>query len=363
MLVHNKHKDSLVAAVEQELLARGSCTHLAAAAAANPDGDESAPPDGGPQTPLLPAALALDGGRTRAVLKVQDGCNAGCSFCIIPRARGGPRSVPLEEAVAAARALEAQGYREIVLAGILLGSYGGDLAGHPDLGTLLARILAATRSLRLRISSIEPQDLAPAWFDLWRDERMCRHLHLPLQSGSATTLRAMRRKYGPDAYASLVAEARRRIPGLAVTADVMVGFPGEVETLFAESAAFIRRIGFAGLHVFKYSPRAGTPARRYPDQVDEVVKQERSACLRALAAEGARAFHKAHEGTAAAVLWQDEENGIWRGLTDNYLQVRLAAAGGQAELANTLMACRLVRAEGATLWAAPLTGRDPAAAP
>ena len=355
MLVHNKHKDSLVDAVEQELLARGSCTSLAGAVDGAEEGHDNLA--GPPAAPLLPAALALDGGRTRAVLKVQDGCNAGCAFCIIPRARGGPRSVPLAAAVEAARTLEAQGYREIVLAGILLGSYGQDLPGWPDLGTLLSRILAETRHLRLRISSIEPQDLRPDWLALWADTRLCRHLHLPLQSGSAATLAAMRRKYTPEDYATLVETARRAIPGLAVTADVMVGFPGEDEAQFAESVAFMRRIDFAGLHVFKYSARRGTPARRAPDQVDERVKNERSAVLRALGEEGTRAFHAAHTGATAGVLWERWEDGVWRGLTDNYLQARLADPTGSLALANTVMSCRLGRAEGATLHAEPLASR------
>ncbi len=351
LLVHNKLKDGLVDTVLQELLARGSCTHLATSNAAMAD-DDGAPSE--TAGPLLPAALALDGGRTRAVLKVQDGCNAGCAFCIIPRARGGPRSVPIDEAVAAACTLEAQGYREIVLAGILLGSYGQDLPGGPDLGTLLTRILAETRSLRIRISSIEPQDVVPDWFQLWNDPRMCRHLHLPLQSGSATILRSMRRKYTPEEYEDLVVQARRRIPDLALTADVMVGFPGEDTALFEESRAFIQKLQFAGLHVFKYSARRGTPARTYEGQVDEQDKNERSIILRQIAADGERAFHQAHVGAVGQVLWESQQDGVWHGLTDNYLQARMVADPDAPVRANTVTECRFTGADGSTILAVPL---------
>jgi threonylcarbamoyladenosine tRNA methylthiotransferase MtaB len=274
---------------------------------------------------VLPVAIGADEQRTRATVKVQDGCNAGCSFCIIPRARGGPRSVPIQDAIAAATALEARGYREIVLTGVLLGSYGTDLAGQPSLATLIQEILQATSRLRIRVSSIEPQDVQAEWLDLWAGDRLCRHLHVPLQSGCDTILAAMRRKYDTRYFRDLVATARRKIPDLAVTTDVLVGFPGEDEAAFEETLQFATALDFAGIHVFRYSARPGTPAARLPDQVPEREKSSRGERLRALAASGRDNFHARFIGSRLTVLWEQCHDGLWRGLTGNYLHAYTCA--------------------------------------
>jgi threonylcarbamoyladenosine tRNA methylthiotransferase MtaB len=317
LVVHNREKERLVERVEEEIAFRRSCTGVAM----RPTQRTLAAGRAGMPVALLPVAVGADQQRTRATLKVQDGCNAGCTFCIIPRARGGPRSVPLIDAVNAARALEDHGYREVVLTGILLGSYGRDMPDTPSLAKLIEAILANTRRLRIRLSSIEAQDLLPEWFALWQDSRLCPHLHIPLQSGSDSVLQAMRRQYDTKSFAALVEGARAAIPDLAVTTDVLVGFPGETERECAETIAYLEEVGFAGMHVFRYSARPGTPAARMPNQVPESLKASRSERVRALAQEGKARFHSRFSGSVQEVLWEDADDGLWHGLTGNYLQV------------------------------------------
>jgi threonylcarbamoyladenosine tRNA methylthiotransferase MtaB len=348
LVVPNREKINLADRVELELATRRSCTGAALRPAPTPPASGRA---GLPASIMpMPVAVGADQQRTRATLKVQDGCNAGCAFCIIPRARGGPRSVSLGEAVRAAVALEEHGYREIVLTGVLLGSYGRDLPDKPDLANLIAAILRATRRLRLRISSIEPQDFKPDWLALWQDARLCPHLHMPLQSGSDAVLSIMRRQYDTAAYARLATKARAAIPSLALTTDVMVGFPGEDEARFQESLAFARAMSFAQLHVFRYSARPGTPAARMAEQVAETIKAARSEYFRLLACQLQRDFHARFSGTHHEVLWEAAENGTWHGLTSNYLH---AYQSSSATLHNTVQRCRLGRPHEQGLWAAP----------
>jgi threonylcarbamoyladenosine tRNA methylthiotransferase MtaB len=346
LVVPNRDKDRLVDLVEDELALRQSCTGGSMAVPVQRRAGRAGMP-----APLLPVAVGADQQRTRATLKIQDGCNAGCTFCIIPRARGGPRSVPMHDVVDAALTLESHGYREIVLTGILLGSYGRDLPGSPTLATLLTELLGRTSRLRIRISSIEPQDLDPGWFEIWHDQRMCRHLHVPLQSGSDTILLAMRRHYDVQAYKSLIAQARDAIADLAVTTDLLVGFPGEDERCFEETAGMLERVDFAGIHVFRYSARPGTPAARMPDQIADSVKAARSERVRALAADGKARFHRRFVGSTQDVLWEDQEQGVWHGLTSNYLSVFTRA---RAELRNTLVPCRLACVDDRGLWTEPV---------
>ncbi len=378
LIVTNRDKDALVDIVERERAARASCTSLALEtdlpecsepdlkrswqgadlkrslvhrSNVDPSGSVPCPLPLGPGSmsaaplPLRAAATPSALGRTRANLKVQDGCNAGCSFCIIPRARGGPRSVPLTEAVEAARRLEEWGYREIVVSGVLLGSYGRDLPARPRLRDLLAALLAGTRHARVRLSSVEPQDVDRDLFSLWRDPRLCRHLHLPLQSGSTAILRSMRRKYDAEWYAELVRHAVADIPGVAVTIDMMVGFPGEDEALFEESYRLAEGLPLAGMHVFPYSPRRGTAAAKFPSQVSERDKSRRSARMRALAAEQTACFRRAHLGAMLPVLWERRggDDALTPGLTDNYLRVYSHDEGLEP---NTITRVRLVAAHG-----------------
>jgi len=283
-------------------------------------------------------------GRTRAFVKVQDGCDNRCTFCITTVARGDGHSRPLEQIVTEVQGLVAAGYQEAVLTGVHLGSYGRDLGETGRLRRLVEVLLRETDLLRLRLSSLEPWDLEPDFFDLWTDSRMCRQLHLPLQSGCDATLRRMARRTTSSEFAQLVDAARARIPDLALTTDVLVGFPGETDADFQESYRFLQKMAFARLHVFPFSPRPGTAAARMPDQVPGDVKTARSRAVRHLGKGQERAFHRRFVGRTLPVLWETSRNGeLWRGHTDNYLSVTAACS---APLANTITPTRLVAAVG-----------------
>ncbi len=264
--------------------------------------------------------------RTRAFIKVQDGCDNRCTFCVTTLARGAGRSRPAGLVIKDIHAALAGGAQEIVLTGVHLGSWGQDFETPQYLRHLIAAVLAESDTPRLRLSSLEPWDLDPEFFALWQDSRLCRHLHLPLQAGSAGVLRRMARKTTPESFARLVEAARLAIPQVAITTDVIVGFPGESQAEFAEGRAFIEEMQFAGGHVFSYSPRPGTAAARMPNPVPAAIKKQRSAELHALFAQGAARFARQFTGQELGVLW--ENNAAygpqgWRmsGLTDNYLRV------------------------------------------
>jgi threonylcarbamoyladenosine tRNA methylthiotransferase MtaB len=284
-----------------------------------------------------PASTAIP--RTRALVKIQDGCDNACTYCIIHVARGPQRSRAASEILAEVRARLAAGHREIVLTGVHVGAYGRDHrsegAGSPtmDLWGLVRRILDETDVPRLRLSSIEPWDLAPRTLALWGDARLCRHLHLPLQSGSDDTLARMGRRYTTAGFAALVEAARAAIPDLAVASDVIVGFPGETEADFAQSLEFVREMGLARIHVFPYSPRPGTPAAQMPGPVPTQVKAAWARRMRDVAAEGSRAFRRRFLDREVEVLWESSRSGdegvVWRGLTDHYVRVEAPAAPGR----------------------------------
>ena len=267
-------------------------------------------------------------GRTRPNLKVQDGCDNRCSFCIIPSVRGHSRSMKLERVIEEANALAAAGYREIVLSGINLGRWGRDLQPAQRFEQLLRALLEHTDIEKIRISSVEPMD--------WSDElialaagspRVAKHAHVPLQSGSDHVLRRMHRKYRPWHYAEKIRKIREAMPHAAIGADVMVGFPGETDELFEESRDFIERLPFTYLHVFTYSSRPGTPSAAMPDQVPVHVARERNRVLRELAAEKNRAFRQSFIGrTLEVITLQNSGEGWTEALSDNYLKARLAGA-------------------------------------
>jgi threonylcarbamoyladenosine tRNA methylthiotransferase MtaB len=304
--------------------------------------------------PQVMLSARPSGGHTRAFVKIQDGCDNQCAYCIVTLARGPSRSLVPEAILAEAQARAAEGYREIVLTGVNIGAYGRDRGPNaplpPAAGWSLARlaqeVLDATQVARLRLSSIEPQDLDTAMFDLWRDPRVCRHLHLPLQSGSSATLRRMGRLYQADDVAALMAAARARIPEFALTTDVIVGFPGETQAEFEESYAFVEEAQFARLHVFKYSPRPGTRAAEMAAAVAPEIAHARSERLIALGQRLATAFHRRYVGREVEVLLESStlegRTRWWDGLTDNYVRVRLAA---EQDLANTLVCARCLAAD------------------
>ncbi len=284
------------------------------------------PPDEMDLEPLARQPLPGIHLRTRAFIKVQDGCDNFCTFCVTRLARGKGRSIAAQLVVDDIQRALAGGAREIVLTGVHLGSWGQDFSEPRSLRDLLETLLKIPGITRLRLSSLEPWDLDAEFFTLWQDARLCRHLHLPLQSGAAATLRRMARKVTPDSFARLVERARESIPDLAVTTDVIAGFPGESEGEFSESLAFVRGMEFSGGHVFTFSARPGTAAARYPNQVPMAVRKERNAALRQVLAESAERYRQRFVGQVAMVLWE-ASGGIgpqgWRleGLTDNYLRV------------------------------------------
>ncbi len=266
--------------------------------------------------------------RTRAFIKVQDGCDNTCTFCITTVARGQGRSRSIPAVLADIRAALSGGTQEVVLTGVHLGSWGHDL--KDDLPSLIRAILAETDTPRLRLSSLEPWDLDADFFSLWDNARLLPHLHLPLQSGSESVLKRMMRKTTPRSFRELIRAARAAIPQVAITTDVIAGFPGETETEFRETLDFVREMEFAGGHVFTYSSRPGTPAARMKNHLPGDVKKSRSAGLRALFGELGETYRQQFIGQTLPVLWEstselDEWGWQMEGLTGNYIRVSARA--------------------------------------
>ncbi len=263
--------------------------------------------------------------KTRPNLKVQDGCNNRCSFCIIPYVRGKSRSLKLEQVLREVDALVANGYREIVLSGINLGRWGLELRPQMRFADMLRTILERTTIEKLRISSVEPMDWTNELIELVASSpRICKHAHVPLQSGSDKILRRMHRKYRPWHYADRIERIRRAMPDAAIGADVMVGFPGESDDDFEQTRSLIERLPFTYLHVFTYSSRPGTPSAAMPDQVPVQVARERNRILRELAAQKKRAFMESFVGREVEAITLTHFDGeCTEALSDNYLRLRI----------------------------------------
>jgi len=263
--------------------------------------------------------------KTRPNLKVQDGCNNRCSFCIIPFTRGQSRSLDLNEAVREVNELVAAGYKEVVISGINLGRWGRDFAKQYQFANLVRAILERTQLEKLRISSVEPMDWSDELIELVASsQRIAKHAHVPLQSGSDAILRRMHRKYRPWHYEEKIRNIRAAMRDAAIGADVMVGFPGETDELFEESRAFIESLPFTYLHVFTYSARPGTPAAEMADQVPVQVARERNRILRELAAKKNLAFRKSFIGkTIEAITLHRSDEDATEALTDNFLKLQL----------------------------------------
>jgi threonylcarbamoyladenosine tRNA methylthiotransferase MtaB len=288
-------------------------------------------------TELLAAPVFdSDNERTRPNLKVQDGCNNRCSFCIIPSVRGQSRSLPLDEVCREVNQLVEAGYREVVISGINLGRWGRDLPSEtgwgersPKFEDLITAILDHTSLAKLRISSVEPMDWSDLLIRLMAESpRIAKHAHVPMQSGSDTVLRRMHRKYRPWHYCEKIQKIRAVMPNAAIGADVMVGFPGETESEFEETRSLIEELPFTYLHVFTFSARPGTPAASMSDQVPVHVARERNRILRELAAEKKRAFMRSFvEQRVDAItlnVLAETSDGVWtEALTDNYLKLQL----------------------------------------
>ena len=271
--------------------------------------------------------------RTRAFLKIEDGCQNFCTFCIIPYARGPVKSRELSAVAREMRLLVDAGFHEVVLTGIHLGAYGIDLAERPTLADACRTALAKEGLRRLRLGSLESVELSADLLALMRTEpRFAAHLHLPLQAGSDAVLRAMNRHYDTAAFAALLADVRAAVPGVAISTDIIVGFPGETEEDFAAGMDFVRAMGFARMHVFPYSARRGTPAARRTDQVPPMVRKERAARMQALAEELAEAYHRSMLGSVAKVLFETCVDGVSDGLTETYVRVYTDAPVTRGEI-------------------------------
>ena len=285
--------------------------------------------------------------RTRSLIKIQEGCSHFCAFCVVPYVRGRERSLPWDEVFQEVRARVAAGCKEVVLTGTNIGRYAWNGQGLRGLSALVQHILNETGVVRLRLSSLQPQDLTSDLIRLWADERLCPHLHIPLQSGSETVLRQMDRLYTLDDYERAVRSAREAVPDLAVTTDILVGFPGEGEEEFEEGYRFCERMNFANIHVFPYSARHDTPASKMPDQVEEKVKKERSQMMLTLAQQAAQRFRRQFLGRTMKVLWENRAGQTtWNGLTANYLRVFTRSS---EDLSNQLLGMKLVADNGHAL--------------
>jgi threonylcarbamoyladenosine tRNA methylthiotransferase MtaB len=263
--------------------------------------------------------------RTRPNLKIQDGCNNRCSFCVIPFVRGRSRSLRTDEVLREVEALERAGYREIVLSGINLGRWGRDFDQPGRFEDLLQVVLDRTGIEKIRISSVEPMDWTETLIHLVANSpRIAKHAHLPLQSGSDRILRRMHRKYRPWHYADKIIKIKSLVPDAAIGADVMVGFPGEDDAAFEETRSFIAELPFTYLHVFTYSSRPGTPSATMTDQVPVRIARERNGVLRELAAEKNRAFRRQFVGhRLQAITLHEHDSGCTEALTDNYIKLRI----------------------------------------
>lgn len=280
---------------------------------------------------VLPAGGLQE--RTRAMLKVQDGCTNFCTYCIIPYTRGPIRSAPLETAVAQAKQLEQAGYREIVVTGIEIAGWGKDLPGKPPVWLLIAEICKAVPHLRIRLGSLEPRIVTEEFVAaLSGFQNLCPQFHLSMQSGCDTVLARMKRKYTTEEYMESLERLRDAFPGCAITTDMIVGFPGETEEEFEKSLSFIRQCRFADMHIFPYSRRPGTPAAEMPGQLPNAVKEARSRRAIAVAQDMSRCFHQKLLGTTQAVLVEGMEGEHSVGHAMNYVKIYIPGAYPRNEI-------------------------------
>lgn len=280
---------------------------------------------------VLPAGGLQE--RTRAMLKVQDGCTNFCTYCIIPYTRGPIRSAPLETAVAQAKQLEQAGYREIVVTGIEIAGWGKDLPGKPPVWLLIAEICKAVPHLRIRLGSLEPRIVTEEFVAaLSGFQNLCPQFHLSMQSGCDTVLARMKRKYTTEEYMESLERLRNAFPGCAITTDMIVGFPGETEEEFEKSLSFIRQCRFADMHIFPYSKRPGTPAAEMPGQLPNAVKEERSRRAIAVAQDMSRCYHQELLGTTQAVLVEGMEGEHSVGHAMNYVKIYIPGAYPRNEI-------------------------------
>jgi threonylcarbamoyladenosine tRNA methylthiotransferase MtaB len=295
-------------------------------------------------SPLPNVALHSGQSRTRPFLKIQDGCNAFCTYCIVPFARGRSKSLPMASVLESIRRLKADGIHEIVLTGIHLGHYGLDLKPGTCLTELLASVESAGLMERIRISSIEPAEVSDELIDRVADSRVfCHHFHIPLQSGDNGVLQRMKRPYTREMFHHLVSRIHDRIPDAAIGADVLLGFPGESDAAFDQTVSLIEALPITYLHVFPFSPRKGTPAYNFTDQIPHSVVKARCSALRTLGKANKKCFYRRNIGMEMEILIEgvrDEVTGLLKGLTSNYIPVMVE---GDDHLKNTLAKARIIR--------------------
>ena len=324
-----------------------------------------APPSASPASPTpdrsSPPASAGILRRSRAMVKIQEGCDQVCAYCIVPKVRGRERSIPPAQLIQTINRQAAHGFQEVVLTGTQLGTYGFDLP-NASLPALLDAILSATDLPRLRVSSLQAHEISADLLARWPDDaRLCPHFHIPLQSGCDRILQAMRRRYDTATFRRAVALVRHLIPDAAITTDLIVGFPGETDADFAASRNFAAAMNFADIHLFPYSPRPGTSAHYLPDRIPSAVKRQRISEMATVKAAGFNAFRRNLIGQTRPVLWETarptthdagDSNGdgdgdrptrlLWRGLTDNYIRVAVSVSDDpQLDLSSRITPARL----------------------
>ena len=307
------------------------------------------PPVLPPVPPVLFEDLPVGGGtaRTRALLKVQDGCENYCAYCVVPFARGPVRSLPLARAAEQARLLDESGFMEIVVTGIEIASYGKDLEGDPKLTDVVRGICSAAPHARIRLGSLDPGALTEEYcLALQANRNLCNHFHLSLQSGCDDTLKRMGRKYKPDDVRTTMQRLRRLFPDCGITADLITGFPGETEREFKLSMEFIREAEFSDMHIFPYSPRPGTRAAAMPDQVEKSVRIKRSRIAAEIAERASRDFISGQTGKTVEVLFERKRGGNWTGHSDNYLEISVKNGGEK----NSIRTVRITGKEEGVIW-------------
>jgi threonylcarbamoyladenosine tRNA methylthiotransferase MtaB len=277
--------------------------------------------------------------RTRSFIRVQDGCNQSCSYCIVPFARGLEKSLDYEEVIHQVRQRVQEGYQEVILTGTEIGRYNDNKTNLKD---LLENILLKTNVPRLRISSLQPQEISQELISVWRNPRLCRHFHLSLQSGSDTVLKRMRRHYTTQDYSAAVRLLRSIMPEIAVTTDLIVGFPGETEKEFQESFDFCRQMEFARIHIFPFSPRKGTSAERMTDQIRPQVKDARSERMLELAQASLQDYHKRFLGRTEEVLFERYTGGYFSGYTGTYIKTYVK---NESDISHQICSVRLVKVQ------------------
>ena len=293
--------------------------------------------------------------RVRSLVKIQDGCHTPCGYCVVPRVRPHEHSLPAPQIMEEIKRKVALGYKEVILTGTKVGCYNDNGMTLPN---LVRHILTEIDINRLRLSSLQPQEISPELLALWQDAvvsasgetRLCRHFHLALQSGSDSVLQRMDRRYSLNDYVRSISSVRRGVPGVAITTDVMVGFPGESDEEFKQSYRFCREAGFANIHVFPFSPRPGTMAAKMPGQVRDEVKRERTQRMLELAERNRHSFYQQFLSQTMWVLWEKEtspESGIYSGLTDNYIRVFTRS---QKPLSNITTPVKLVDFHKQGMW-------------